>query len=57
MNTNKQEDKMNLSQPEKQENGRGKVETQLKFTPRRFSVRGLRKHTGIKTSRTPRVAY
>lgn len=27
------------------------------FTPRRFSVNGLRRHRGIKTSRTPRVAF
>lgn len=33
------------------------VKTTRTFTPRRFSVRGLRKHTGIKTSRTPRVAF
>ena len=25
------------------------------FTPARFSVRGLRKHSGIQTSATPRI--
>ena len=42
---------------------KSKMETQTtedakpRFTPRRFSVRGLRRHTGIQTSRTPRVAF
>ncbi len=27
------------------------------FTPERFSVRGIRKHVGIKTSRTPNVIH
>lgn len=27
------------------------------FTPSRFSVRGLRRHRGVKTSRTPRVSF
>lgn len=34
-----------------------RVDTKARFTPRRFSVRGLRRHAGIKTSRNPQVAY
>lgn len=33
------------------------VQVEQQFTPRRFSVRGLRRHSGIQTSRTPRVAF
>gem|GEM_PF-4271808 len=39
------------------ENGGLRVEARARFTPRRFSVRGLRKHSGVKTSRNPQVAY
>lgn len=34
-----------------------KVKVSPVYTPRRFSVRSLRKHTGIQTSRNPRIAY
>lgn len=34
-----------------------KIKLNTVYTPRRFSVRGLRRHTGIQTSRNPRVAY
>jgi len=34
-----------------------KPKVNMVFTPRRFSVNGLRRHRGIQTSRTPRVAF
>lgn len=34
-----------------------KPKLNMVFTPRRFSVNGLRRHRGIQTSRTPRVVY
>jgi len=33
------------------------IKFQMVYTPRRFSVRGLRKHRGIQTSRTPQVSF
>jgi len=33
------------------------VKLQMVYTPKRFSVRGLRKHRGIQTSRTPQVSF
>lgn len=34
-----------------------KAKLNMIFTPRRFSVNGLRRHRGIQTSRTPRVVF
>lgn len=34
-----------------------KPKLNMVFTPRRFSVNGLRRHRGIQTSRTPRVVF
>lgn len=34
-----------------------KAKLNMVFTPRRFSVNGLRRHRGIQTSRTPKVAF
>jgi len=56
---------MNKKETIKKETNQNIVKTQgqtsehakPRFTPRRFSVRGLRRHTGIQTSRTPRVAF
>lgn len=54
LNTNLEQIKMN-DNPSHQDNEKLKI--QLVYTPRRFSVRGLRKHRGIQTSRNPQVAY
>lgn len=57
MKTEKLNNKTHIESTRKNKDEQPHDRTETTFTPRRFSVRGLRKHVGVKTSRTPRVAF